>query len=192
MPGLLKAFQAFGVHVQQRAGLRPLKAPKRLALPARPAREVVTVKDLPDRRAGPAEQAREATRPQIRASAGIANAALLELVKAPRRASRARAAISRPCPRSASRRVGRTPAMPPAMRRGERDSTLFSRGPKRAPSLNQLNQSQPSSRSDLRVSVNTHPGPPVLASWRTPRDSGRARTSPQPFTTSAGSSARAA
>jgi hypothetical protein len=80
MPRLVKTLQAFGVHVQQRAGLRPLKAPKRLALAARPTREPVALQHLPDRRAGAPQQPGQPARTEIGAPTRLANPLLLELV----------------------------------------------------------------------------------------------------------------
>ena len=80
----------------------------------------------------------------------------------------------------------RPPAMPPPMRRGRRNSTLSSCRPKRASTLNQSNQLQTARQSELASTVfHVRPsfGAPVVAD-RTLR---RGRTSPQPFTRSAGS-----
>src|SRR5829696_4690519 len=67
--------------------------------------------------------------------------------------------------------------MPPPMRRRDRNGTHSSGGSQRASPINQSNKGQPPGRSELRVSVNAHPGPPDCSSWRNRRDSGRARTS---------------
>jgi hypothetical protein len=77
--------------------------------------------------------------------------------------------------------------MPPTVRGSHRNRTLISRRPERITLPNQSDKGQPPGRSELRVSVHAHPGPPDCSSWRNRRASGRARTSSrQPFTTCGG------
>ena len=178
VPGPIKAGQALDVHVQQRAGLGPLVALERLPRRAAPPREAVTGKDLVDRRAGPVQQAGEATRAEVRALTCPADSLLLSWLEQPRRAARTRAAIRRPVSAGARFRGSVLPAMPPPMRRRDRDATRTRCRTERDTLPNKTNKGQPSGRSELRVSVNAHPGPPDCSSWRNRRDSGRARTNP--------------
>src|ERR671917_2823833 len=73
----VKARRLVGVDVQQRPGLRPLKAFERLAAGAPTPRATVTTQHLPDRRAVKARQRRQSHRPPIRALTRIYDPLLL-------------------------------------------------------------------------------------------------------------------
>src|SRR3954452_2247607 len=68
--------------------------------------------------------------------------------------------------------------MPPPMRRRDRHPASTRCRTERDTLPNKFDKGQPAGRSELGVSVNAHPGPPDLQSWRTAEASGRARTFP--------------
>ena len=146
---------------------------------------------LPNRRVRLAGSACDQSRPPARRLANSADPRLHVRARASRLPVRPARSILQPSASATLLNRRPKPAMPPPMRRGHRDRTLNSGGPKRAPSLDQFNKGQPPGRSELRVSVNAHPGPPVCSSWRNRRASGRARTTPQTaFTTCTGRTPR--
>ncbi len=80
--------------------------------------------------------------------------------------------------------------MPPTMRRRRRHVQHRCGLPERRPVLDCLTQRQPSRWSELRSTVDLHPGPPRVVSSRRPTAWEEARMPPQPFTTYVGTSAR--
>ena len=91
VPGHVETLQALGVHVQQRARLGPLIAPKG-PLPRRPApsRDAVAGQHLPHRRAPKADQARQPGRSVVGPLARIQNALLDGVLELPRTRPRPR------------------------------------------------------------------------------------------------------
>src|SRR5437773_9838373 len=80
--------------------------------------------------------------------------------------------------------------MPPPMRRRRRDVEGGRRLLQRATIRDRANQREPPSQSELGVSVQKHPCPPLSVSPGRPTASKEGRITPQPFTTSVGGTAR--
>src|SRR5438876_9615149 len=162
-----KARVAAYVHVQQIAGTGPLVAAGRLPDQGQTAREP-----------GPPEH------PVL--SPTVADPLLQLARKQPRRTPRpARAIHERAQLASTSE-----PAMPPAMR-CRRRHTEGGRGRlQRKPFLDSPHQREPTSQSELGISVQIHPSPPLGVSPARPTASKEGRITPQPFTKSVGRTTR--
>src|SRR5215218_1267524 len=89
MTGSLKAREPGRVHVKQGAGTRPLIAPDRLPRARGVPRDPVAAKDLPDRRAGAADDSGQPARAQPGLAAGAQDRLLLGGAHAPGLAPRA-------------------------------------------------------------------------------------------------------
>ena len=156
----LKTCVACGVHVQQVTRARPLIATHGISGRTRPAREPVAVKHLPDRRVWMTCLSSDQPRPPAGAPARLADPLLSRPIKEPRRAMRATAAIDRPRQRMSLLRRSDAISMPPAMGCRRRDAQRRRCLPERASLLDCLAQRQASCRSELRSTVDLHPGPP--------------------------------
>jgi hypothetical protein len=187
--GLGEAGKALDVHVQQGPGPRPLIAPVGLALPAWVSGEAVAVKDLPNRRARPPTDPRQAAGTETGLPAGTQDRRLLGSGEPARLAMGRAGPVAAPGAREPLRIVCLAPAVPPAVGCGRRDVEGGSCRPQRHPRLDRFHQRQPSRWSESGVTVNLHPGPPCLGRQR-PQASGRARMAFQLFTRCVGGSAR--
>src|SRR5207237_7476345 len=78
------------------------------------------------------------------------------------------------------------PTVPPTMRRRRRDTESGRGRPQRQTILDRAHQREPPSQSELGVSVQIHPRPPLSVSPGRPTASKEGRISPEPFTTSVG------
>ena len=169
---------AADVHVQQIARARPLVAVRGAALadaggarclgaraPSRPSNATGRSRRQPtaDPNRSPGEPRRSAPRVRRRGQPRLAMRPAGTVLQ-PRPATRVAAGEA-----SASDATTYAPCRP---KRRSRLPPLAATSP-----LDQQHQRPPPSRSELRVSVNAHPGPPDCSSWRNRRDSGRARTS---------------
>src|SRR4051812_34028790 len=83
------------------------------------------------------------------------------------------------------------PAMPPAMRRRRRDTEGGRGRLQRTTLLDRAHQRDTTSQSELGVSVQQHPSPPLSVSPGRPTASKEGRIEPQPFTTSIGGTTNA-
>jgi len=110
-------------------------------------------------------------------------------VKEPGRARGTTGTISRPHQRASLSRQSVGIPMPPAVRRRRGDAHRGRGLPERRPPLDPLAQRQAPRGSELRSTVNLHPGPPRVVSSRRPTAWEEARMPPQPFTTYVGTSA---
>src|SRR5207248_6807703 len=81
------------------------------------------------------------------------------------------------------------PAMPPAVRRRRGDAEGGRGGLQRATLIDRAHQREAASQSELGVSVQIHPRPPLSVSPGRPTASKEGRIEPQPFTTSIGGTA---
>src|SRR5262245_50151953 len=79
--------------------------------------------------------------------------------------------------------------MPPAVRRRRRDAEGGRGRLQRKPLLDRAHEREPPSQSELGVSVQIHPCPPLSVSPGRPTTSKEGRIEPQPFTTSIGGTA---
>src|SRR3954453_11366751 len=135
------------------------------------------------------DQAGQPGRPVVRPRPGVQDPPFSRLIEPPRARPRHR----RPRPQTRPRRPlgvrGLQPAMPPTMRRGRRNGTLSSRGPDRAPTLDQTDQPQPAGHAEPASTV-FHVRSPLQGQSSLTAPSIGDRTSPQPFTKSVGSSSR--
>src|SRR6516225_8157544 len=82
------------------------------------------------------------------------------------------------------------PTMPPPVRRRRRDAEGGRGRLQRQPLLDRAHQREPASQSELGVSVQIHPRPPLSVSPGRPTASKEGRITPQPFTTSVGRTAK--
>src|SRR5262245_23424251 len=80
--------------------------------------------------------------------------------------------------------------MPPAVRRRRRDAEGGRGRLQRKPLLDPAHEREPPSQSELGVSVQIHPCPPLSVSPGRPTTSKEGRIEPQPFTTSIGGTTR--
>src|SRR5581483_11837580 len=78
------------------------------------------------------------------------------------------------------------PAVPPAVRRRRRDAEAGRGRLQRQTILDRAHQRETTSQSELGVSVQIHPRPPLSVSPGRPTASKEGRIEPQPFTTSVG------
>src|SRR6516225_4098967 len=78
------------------------------------------------------------------------------------------------------------PTMPPPVRRRRRDAEGGRGRLQRQTRLDRAHQREPTSQSELGVSVQIHPRPPLSVSPGRPTASKEGRITPQPFTTSIG------
>src|SRR5436309_4288120 len=76
--------------------------------------------------------------------------------------------------------------MPPAVCRRRRHAESDRRAPQRQTILDRPNQREPARQSELGVSVQIHPCPPLGVGPGRPTASKEGRIEPQPFTTSVG------
>src|SRR5919201_5318850 len=81
--------------------------------------------------------------------------------------------------------------MPPKMRRRRRHAEGGRGRLQRKTLLDRPHQRKPTGQSELRVSVQIHPRPPLSVSPGRPTASKEGRIEPQPFTTSVGGTASA-
>src|SRR5712691_10765304 len=88
--------------------------------------------------------------------------------------------------RSAGLLASLKPAMPPAMRRRRRNVEGDRGRLQRLAVLDRPHQGETASQSELGVSVQIHPRPPLSVSPGRPTASKEGRITPQPFTTSVG------
>jgi hypothetical protein len=154
VPRPVELRQFLGVDVQQRARLRPFKAAVALPRPRAAAlRASVTSQHLPNRAAAIADQAREPSRPVVRALPRIKDALLDLRAQRPRATPRPRGSGAQTRQRGALGLRRHAPAMPPPMRRGRRNRTLSRRGAKRASPLDQPDQLQTARQSELASTV---------------------------------------
>jgi hypothetical protein len=152
--------QLLDVDVQQRTRTRPLVAAERLALAARPARETIAVQHLPDRRSRPANDSRQAARPEVRLAPRAHDRVFLRRRQPARLAMRATRTIDPPARRSSVGQSNALAPMPPAMRRRRRDVEGGRGRPQRQPLIDKLDERDSPSRSELGPRVSLHPGPP--------------------------------
>src|SRR5262249_32916759 len=82
--------------------------------------------------------------------------------------------------------AGVLPAMPPAVRRRRRHAEGGRGRPQRHPARDRRDERIAASQSELRVTVQRHPSPPLGVSPGRPTASKEGRISPQPFTTCVG------
>ena len=188
MTWTLKARMAGGVHVQQISRARRLIASGGLTRRTRDPREAMTMQHLPHRRvrvSGPAGH-KPWSPPGV--PPGFTDALLLDRVQQSRAAPRTAGTVEQPDTRSKLANAGIQPSMPPAMSCRHRDTEAASGLSQRHPIHHRLRQRQAPSRSELRSTVDLHPGPPRLVSFRRHTAWDEARMPPQPFTTSVGTS----
>src|SRR5262249_41279689 len=140
---------------------------------------------LPDGRVGKVGGASDQPRPPAGGAPAAANALLQFGCKPSRRVGRATRAIAKRL-RSAP---AVEPTMPPAMRRRRRHVEGGRRRPQRQAPLDRGHQCNTTAQSELGVSVQIHPRPPLSVSPGRPTASKEGRIEPQTFTTSVGSSA---
>ena len=160
MTRTLKARQPARVDVKQGAWSRPLIAPGHLPRHCWTRREPVAMKDLPDRRAGPANGAGEPARPEARLPACPEDRLLLGGAHAPGLAVGSRGAITKPLARGKGLLAHALAAVPPSMGRRRRHVEGGSCRPQRLAVIDELAEREPACRSESSVSVNLHPGPP--------------------------------
>ena len=175
-PGTLEACVLAGVHVQQIAGTGPLVAVGRLPHCSRRPRDPRPPEHLPDGRVAEAGR----TDDQARPPSGLAPAGtdrLSELGRQlPRRLMRTAGAIAQANERRAGFLAGLQPTMPPAVRRRRRHAEAGRSPLQRHPLLDRLDQREPASQSELGVSVQIHPCPPLSVSPGRPTASKEGRT----------------
>ncbi len=148
----------------------------------------MTVKHLPDCRVRDHRLAGNETRSPTSALPCLADPLLAGRIKQPGRAMRSTRSVGCPRQRMSLLRRSDTVSMPPPMRGSRRDIQQRRGLPERHTALNCLAQRQASSRSELRSTVDLHPGPPSLMSSRRPTAWDETRMPPQPFTTYIGTS----
>src|SRR5947209_2462176 len=107
------------------------------------------------------DQAGEPAWSEVRAPSCFADHQLLLRRRAPGRSPWPGTAIESPPSRPACELISSLPAPPPPVR-GRRRDVQTGRGlPERRSRLDQRNKRRPARRSELRLMVLTHPGPPV-------------------------------
>src|SRR5207245_646410 len=130
---------------------------------------------------------------QLRPPAGIRAAGadrLLELRRElPRRPTWTPRAVEQTRQRSASLLARLPPSVPPAVRRRGRNAEGGRGRLQRHPLLDRLHQGETAGQSELGVSVQIHPRPPLSVGPGRPTASKEGRIEPQPFTTSVGRTA---
>src|SRR5207237_8492350 len=103
-----------------------------------------------------------------------------------RRTVRTTRAIEQTGKRAAGLLTGPQPALPPAVGRRRRHTEGGRGSPHRQSLLDRLDQRDTASQSELGVSVQIHPRPPLSVSPGRPTASKEGRIEPQPFTTCVG------
>src|SRR5207245_5100605 len=124
--------------------------------------------------------ARDQARPPTRLAATVADPLLQLRSEQPWRAVRPTRAINQ-CARLPTTIE---PAVPPTMRRRRRHAEGGRGRLQRHPLINRADQRETASQSELGVSVQIHPRPPLSVSPGRPTASKEGRITPQPFTTS--------
>src|SRR5919201_4898299 len=185
MAGPQEACVAARVHVQEIARTGPLVAVRGLLDQPRPPRDPGSPQHLPDGRVREPGRAGDEARTPAGLSATVADPLLQLGGQQARRAVRTARAINE--------RLGPTlavkPTVPPAMRRRRGDAEGGRGRLQRKTVLNRAHQRETTSQSELGVSVQKHPRPPLSVSPGRPTASKEGRIEPQPFTTSVGSTA---
>ncbi len=184
--GPQEARVAGNVHVQEIAGAGPLVAVGRLlGLSGRP-RQPRSPQHLPDGRVAEASGAGD----QPRSPAGFAAAGtdrLLEVrCELAWRAVWTTRAVEQAAQRAPSLVRCLCPAMPPAVRRRRRHAEGGRGRLQRQSILDRSHECKATGQSELGVSVQMHPRPPLSVSPGRPTASKEGRISPQPFITCVG------
>jgi hypothetical protein len=167
--GLFDAGEPLHVHLQQRASSRPLVAMYRRPRRPRASGEAAASQHLRDRRAGPAHDPGQPRRPMSRRHTGDHDRFLLGRTQLQRRAMRP----TRPLSERSRTTPALQPAMPPTVRGRRRDSERGRGGSRRQTPIDGRYPRKPASRSQLRVSVQIHPGPPLGAGLGGPAHTSR-------------------
>jgi hypothetical protein len=149
----------------------------------------MTVEHLPNRRVCDPRLASDQARTPASALSRITDPFLAGRVEQTWRTMRTTRPIDRPRQRMSLLYRSDTISMPPPMSCCRRDAQQSRGLPERHPTLNRLAQCQTPSWSELRSTVDLHPGPPRVVSLRRPTAWDEARMPPQPFTTCVGTSA---
>src|SRR5205807_6006196 len=188
MAGSLKASEALRVHVQKIARAIPFVAADLPSGGLGDPGASVAAQHLVDGRVGVAGDARD----QPRAPAGVlpdlADPLLLFGGEHARAAVRTARALRKAGERPALDGGGLEPAVPPAMG-GRRRYVEGGRGRPQCHSvLDRQNECVASGKSEFRVTVPIHPGPPLVVSPRRPTASGRGPDVFQSFTRCVGTS----
>ena len=182
VPGLAEAGVAACVHVKQVTGAGPLVAVGRLLDRRRTARETGPLEHLPDRRVRDPRR----TRNQTRTPTGLAPAVADPLLQLSRQQPWREVRTARAIPQRSCLPTTVKPATPPAMRRRRRNTEGRRGRSHRAPTFDRAHKREPTCQSELGVSVQIHPRPPLSVSPGRPTASKEGRIEPQPFTTSVG------
>ena len=162
VPGASEARVALDVHVQQVTRARPLIATHLPARRTRRPRAAVATQNGVHGRVRHPRLPGEQPWPPPGALPRLTDPPLGLGIGAPRRPARPAGRIERPRPRSPLLGRGLALADRPPMRRGRRHGEGGGRRPLRPALLtDQPDQLATASRSELRISVNAHPGPPL-------------------------------
>ena len=145
------------VHVQQIAGTGPLVAVGRLLGYSRAPREPVAAEHLPDRRVREPGRSGDQAWTPAGLSTAVADPFLQLGGEKTRRSVWTAGAIQQRIRQAAAIE----PAMPPTMRRRRRDTESGRRLLQRETTLDRAHQRETASQSELGVSVQQHPSPPL-------------------------------